>query len=87
MGPFEAFKLYRIANRLQDAWNKSFWRTSQMGWKTITGAAIIAVSGALKYLESQGLCQGCDAISEGLFALGNALGLIGLRHAAAKGGQ
>jgi hypothetical protein len=84
MGPIQAIKIFLAARKLQAAWEKSLWRNTEMGWKTIAGALIVAASGALGYLESVGVCSGCGKISEGLFALGTALGLIGLRHAIAK---
>ena len=86
MGPLDMFRAYRAFNKLESAWNKSVWRKNLMGWKTITGAGIIAASVALRYLESAGVCSGCGAIAEGLQALGEALGLVGLRHAIAKNG-
>lgn len=84
MGPFEAFKLYRLMNKLQSAWENSFWRTSQMGWKTILGALIVAGSAGLRFMEAQGLCQGCAEIAGAVEAIGIAIGVVGLRHAIAK---
>lgn len=91
MGPIKMFTGYRLVNKLEAAWNKTFWRTSQMGWKTITGAVIVAACSVLQFLETAGVCQGCGPVADALINLGQWLGLagmgVGLRHALAKGGK
>lgn len=84
MGPIQSVKVWFAFNKLEAAWNKTLWRTSLMGWKAVTGALIVALSGGLKYMESEGLCSGCGKIGDGIFELGVALGIWGLRHAQAK---
>ena len=55
-----------------------------MGWKTIGGALIAGAAMVLYFLETAGVCQGCEKVGDGVLALGAALGFIGVRHAIAK---
>lgn len=91
MGPIKMFQGYRLVNALESAWNKTFWRTSQMGWKTVSSAALVAACSVLQFLEATGVCQGCGPVADALINLGQWLGLagigIGLRHAQVKGGK
>jgi hypothetical protein len=48
------------------------------GWKTWTGAGIVAAGAVLTYF-------GMDEVAKALIGLGGALGLIGLGHKVEKG--
>lgn len=84
MGPIDKMKALWHLNKLANLWEKTFWRTNQMGWKTIGGAVIAAIAMVLYFLETAGVCQGCEKMGDGVLALGAALGFVGLRHAVAK---
>lgn len=84
MGPLTKLKAIWALNKLANAWQKTVWRTSRMNWKTYTSAAIVAVCGALQYLQANGHCDGCDKVADALLYLAGVLGLVGLRHAIAK---
>jgi len=80
----DTIKKYWAAKAVQDAAEKVDWSTfTGKGWKTYTGAALIAASVILDYVG----CQGCAPLSEALLKVGEALGLVGMRHAIAKGGK
>ena len=87
MGVVQAIKVLQHLNKLKSAWNKALWRKSKMGWKAIAGAVIVAISGALYFLDSVGLVEGGAEIANGVLALGGALGIVGVRHAIAKMGK
>lgn len=61
---------------------------SKTGWKTITGAVIVAVAGAAKAIAAQYPEYAIlETISEAVMAAGAALGLFGLRSAVAKSSE
>jgi len=83
MGPIGTIKALLAARNLQTAVENSEWR-SGMGWKTITGALLLALGTALSALDDAGILIGGKAIAAGLQGIGSAFGLYGLRSAIAK---
>jgi hypothetical protein len=66
---------------LENAAEKVNWsQLKNQGWKTYTGAALIAVGAVLQYLN----CDGCSDFAAALQKFGVALGIIGIRHAISK---
>ena len=54
------------------------------GWKTWTGAALIAVSSGLIFLGGHG-CVGCTELADAIYKLGEAFLGVGLGHKFVKG--
>ena len=74
MGPFEAFRLYRLLNKAQAALGK-VRLLNMTGLKSKAGFALVLICAALRAAEAGGYCQGCVALADAIGTLGG--GVLG----------